>query len=136
MNGKTRLVIVTGVLAVSAGIFWTGYLKGWYAYSEQVNSQAKERLIKQEKGVAACEQKAATANAEAKVIYRTVYRDVVKYVNDPIIPSASLILLLCNCASVQLTRPTISPDLMNPPCRLSNAGADSDADLLADTQSA
>lgn len=83
MNGKTRLVIVRGVLAVSAGIFWTGYLKGWYAYSEQVNSQAKERLIKQEKGVAACEQKAATANAEAKVIYRTVYRDVVKYVNDP-----------------------------------------------------
>ncbi|EPJ4741635.1 TPA: hypothetical protein VEQ20_005162 [Raoultella ornithinolytica] len=83
MNGKTKLVIVGGVLAVAAGIFWAGYLKGWYAHSEHVNSQAKERLPKQEKAVAAGEQKAATANAEAKVIYRTVYRDVVKYVNDP-----------------------------------------------------
>ncbi|EPC3764801.1 hypothetical protein HPB55_30555 [Klebsiella michiganensis] len=83
MNGKTKLVIVGGVLAVCAGIYWVGYLKGWYAHSEQVNSQAKERLPKQEKAVAAGEQKAATANAEAKVIYRTVYRDVVKYVNDP-----------------------------------------------------
>lgn len=83
MNGKTKLLIVGGVLALAAGIFWVGYLKGWYAHSEQVNSQAKVRLPKQEKAVAAGEQKAATANAEAKVIYRTVYRDVVKYVNDP-----------------------------------------------------
>ncbi|HDE2519105.1 TPA: hypothetical protein PCG61_003744 [Klebsiella pneumoniae] len=83
MNGKTRLMIVGVVLAVCAGIFWAGYLKGWYTHSEQVNSQAKERLPKQEKAVAAGEEKAATANVEAKVIYRTVYRDVVKYVNDP-----------------------------------------------------
>ncbi|QQM80472.1 hypothetical protein JII91_00350 [Klebsiella quasipneumoniae] len=83
MNGKTKIMIVGGALALAAGIFWAGYLKGWYAHSEQVNSQAKERLPKQEKAVADGEQKAATANAEAKVIYRTVYRDVVKYVNDP-----------------------------------------------------
>ncbi|EMX9850807.1 MULTISPECIES: hypothetical protein [Klebsiella] len=83
MNGKTRLVIVGGVLALVAGIFWAGYLKGWYAHSDHVNSLAKERLPKQEKAVAIGEQKAATASAEAKVIYRTVYRDVVKYVNDP-----------------------------------------------------
>lgn len=83
MNGKTKVMIVGGVLAVCAGIFWAGYLKGWYAHSEHVNSQAKARLPKQEKAVAEGEQKAATANAEAKVIYRTVYRDVVKYVNDP-----------------------------------------------------
>lgn len=83
MNGKTRLMIVGGVLTVCAGIFWTGYLKGWYAHSEQVNSQAKARLPKQEKAVAEGEQRAATANAEAKVIYRTLYRDVVKYVNNP-----------------------------------------------------
>ncbi|WEJ90469.1 MAG: hypothetical protein P0Y63_05445 [Klebsiella huaxiensis] len=83
MSGKTRLVIVGGILALAAGIFWAGYLKGWYAHSEQVNSQAKARLPKQEKAVAEGEQRAATANAEAKVIYRTVYRDVVKYVNDP-----------------------------------------------------
>lgn len=83
MNGKTKLVIVGGVLAVVSGIFWAGYLKGWYAHSEHVNNQVKEKLPKQERAVAAGEQKAATANAEAKVIYKTVYRDVVKYVNNP-----------------------------------------------------
>ncbi|MCW9516163.1 hypothetical protein ORL49_15895 [Klebsiella michiganensis] len=83
MNGKTKLVMVGGVLAVCAGIYLAGYLKGWYGHSDFVNSQAKARQPKQEKAVAAGEQKAATANAEAKVIYRTVYRDVVKYVNDP-----------------------------------------------------
>jgi hypothetical protein len=83
MNGKTKLVIVGGVLAVAAGIFWAGYLKGWYAHSEHVNSQAEKKSKKQGKAVEAGEQKAATASAEAKVIYRTVYRDVVKYVNDP-----------------------------------------------------
>ncbi|HFT7867957.1 TPA: hypothetical protein ACGR69_003712 [Klebsiella pneumoniae] len=83
MNGKAKLVIVGGALAVAAGIFWAGYLKGWYAHSEHVNSQAKKKSKKQGEAVAAGEQKAATANAEAKVIYRTVYRDVVKYVNDP-----------------------------------------------------
>mgnify|MGYP006956638846 CR=1 FL=1 len=83
VNGKTKIMIVGGALALAAGIFWAGYLKGWYAHSEHVNSQAKARLPKQEKAVVAGEKKAATANAEAKVIYRTVYRDVVKYVNDP-----------------------------------------------------
>nr|WP_279508929.1 hypothetical protein [Klebsiella variicola] len=83
MNGKAKLVIVGGALAVCAGVFWAGYLKGWYAHSEHINSLAKAREKKQEKAVATGEQKAATANAEAKVIYRTVYRDVVKYVNDP-----------------------------------------------------
>ena len=83
MNGKTKLVIMGGVLAVCAGIFWAGYLKGWYAHSEHVNRQDEKKSKKQGEAVAAGEQKAATANAEAKVIYRTVYRDVVKYVNDP-----------------------------------------------------
>ncbi|EPG9995512.1 TPA: hypothetical protein ACGTU1_002623 [Klebsiella pneumoniae] len=83
MNGKAKLLIAGVSLALVAGVFWSGYLKGWYAHSEQMNSQAKTREKKQEKAVAAGEQKAATARAEAKVIYRTVYRDVVKYVNDP-----------------------------------------------------
>ena len=82
MNGKTKLVIAGGVLGLAAGVFWAGYLKGWYAHSEHVNSLVNKGK-KQEKAVVAGEQKAASANAEAKVIYRTVYRDVVKYVNDP-----------------------------------------------------
>ena len=83
MNGKAKLLIAGVTLALVAGVFYSGYLKGWYAHTEYANSQAKTREKKQEKAVAAGEQKAATASAEAKVIYRTVYRDVVKYVNDP-----------------------------------------------------
>ncbi|HBY1798159.1 hypothetical protein [Klebsiella pneumoniae] len=83
MNGRVKLLIAGISLALAASIFYAGYLKGWYAHSEHVNNQAKTREKKQEKAVAAGEHKAATANAEAKVIYRTVYRDVVKYVNDP-----------------------------------------------------
>ncbi|EOM9751473.1 hypothetical protein ACNGWO_003891, partial [Salmonella enterica] len=38
------------------------------------------------------------------------------------------------CGSGQSTRPTISRDLMSPPCKASDAGRDSDEDLQADTQ--
>jgi hypothetical protein len=48
--------------------------------------------------------------------------------------SAILTITLCSCGSEQSTRPTISPDLMNPPCKASDAGRDSDEDLQADTQ--
>nr|WP_276519585.1 hypothetical protein [Enterobacter hormaechei] len=71
------------LLAFFVGTFYVGYLKGWYAHSEHVNSQAKAKQKKAEKAVAIGEQKAAAASAEGKVIYRTIYRDVVKYVNDP-----------------------------------------------------
>lgn len=71
------------LLALFAGAYYAGYLKGWYAHSDKVNSEhiAKNKMA--EKAVATGEQKAAAASAEGKVIYRTIYRDVVKYVNDP-----------------------------------------------------
>ncbi|MGX5870415.1 hypothetical protein [Enterobacter cloacae] len=65
------------------GAYHAGYLKGWYAHIDKVNSEHKAKNKKAEKAVAAGEQKAAVASAEGKVIYRTIYRDVVKYVNDP-----------------------------------------------------
>jgi hypothetical protein len=78
---KVKLLALA-VLRFFAGTLYAGYLKGWYAHSEKVNSdQTKSK--KAEKAVATGEQKAAAASAEGKVIYRTIYRDVVKYVNDP-----------------------------------------------------
>ena len=71
------------LLALFAGTYYAGYLKGWYAHSDKVNSEHKAKNKKAEKAVATGEQKAAAASAEGKVIYRTIYRDVVKYVNDP-----------------------------------------------------
>ncbi|EEY9443906.1 hypothetical protein HCQ68_004401 [Escherichia coli] len=86
MTAKIKLLALGVLLALFACVFYSGYLKGWYAHSEHVNSQAKakqKKAEKAEKAVATGEQKAAAASTEAKVIYRTVYRDVVEYVNDP-----------------------------------------------------
>lgn len=82
MTIKSKLLALTVLLALFAGAYYAGYLKGWYAHSEKVNSEYAAKNKKAEKAVTAGEQKAATASAEGKVIYRTIYRDVVKYVND------------------------------------------------------
>lgn len=80
---KAKLLALAALLALLAGTYYAGYLKGWYAHSDKVNSEHTAKNKKAEKVVATGEQKAAAASAEGKVIYRTIYRDVVKYVNDP-----------------------------------------------------
>lgn len=80
---KSKLLSLAVLLALFVGTYYAGYLKGWYAHSDKVNSEHTEKNKKAEKAVASGEQKAAAASAEGKVIYRTIYRDVVKYVNDP-----------------------------------------------------
>lgn len=83
MTVKAKLLALAVMLALFAGTYYAGYLKGWYAHSEKVNSEYAAKNKKAEKAVTAGEKKAAAASAEGKVIYRTIYRDVVKYVNDP-----------------------------------------------------
>lgn len=80
---KAKLLALAVLLALFVVTFYAGYLKGWYAHSDKVNSEHTAKNKKAEKVVATGEQKAAAASAEGKVIYRTIYRDVVKYVNDP-----------------------------------------------------
>ncbi|MDV0784229.1 hypothetical protein VC623_06210 [Citrobacter amalonaticus] len=83
MTIKAKLSALAVLLALFAGTFYAGYLKGWYAHSDKVNSEHAAKTKNAEKAVSTGEQKAAAASAEGKVIYRTIYRDVVKYVNDP-----------------------------------------------------
>ncbi|HEW9969942.1 TPA: hypothetical protein ACJIWP_001392 [Enterobacter cloacae] len=83
MTIKAKLLVLAVLLGMFAGAYYAGYQKGWYTHSEKVNSEHKKKNKKAEKAVATGEQKAAAASAEGKVIYRTIYRDVVKYVNDP-----------------------------------------------------
>lgn len=83
MTLKAKLSALAVLLAMFTGAYYAGYLKGWYAHSDKVNSEYAAKSKKAEKAIAASEQKAAAVSAEGKVIYRTVYRDVVKYVNDP-----------------------------------------------------
>ncbi|HID9089778.1 hypothetical protein [Enterobacter mori] len=83
MTIKAKLLVLAVLLALFVVICYAGYLKGWYAHSEKVNSEYAAKNKKDEKAVATGEQKAAAASTEGKVIYRTIYRDVMKYVNDP-----------------------------------------------------
>lgn len=77
---------VFALLALAASIVGYGelrYRNGWYAHSDKVNAEYAEKKQKAELKLAPTEAKAATANAKGKVIYQTIYRDVVKYVQDP-----------------------------------------------------
>lgn len=82
MTSKTKLSVLAILLTLLSGAYYGGYFKGWYDHSDKVNSEYAAKNKRDEKA-AAGEQKAAIASAEGKVIYRTIYRDVVKYVNDP-----------------------------------------------------
>ncbi|EHC5871990.1 hypothetical protein JR782_002782 [Salmonella enterica subsp. enterica serovar Eastbourne] len=83
MTPKAKLLALVVLLVLFVGTYYAGYLKGWYAHSDKVNSEYAAKSKKAEKAVVTGEQKAASANAKAKVVYRTVYRDMVKYVNKP-----------------------------------------------------
>lgn len=80
---KIKLLIAGAVLGLFVAIFYAGYLRGWYAHSEQVNQAAAKKSKKTERAIAAGEQRAATAASAGRVVYRTIYRDVVKYVSNP-----------------------------------------------------
>lgn len=131
---KAKLSALAVLLALFVGTYYTGYLKGWYAHSEKVSSEHAEKNKKAEKTVATGEQKAANASSEGRVIYRTIYRDVVKYVNDPNHTKCDFDDHAVRAPSM---RPTPSADLMQEPCKgASQAGTNSDEDLPADIETA
>lgn len=77
---------VFALLAIAASFVVYGevrYRNGWYAHSDKVNAEYAAKKQKAELKLAPAETKAATANAKGKVIYQTIYRDVVKYVQNP-----------------------------------------------------
>ncbi|HHX8206866.1 hypothetical protein [Enterobacter hormaechei] len=39
MTIKSKLLALAVLLALFAGTYYAGYLKGWYAHSEKVNSE-------------------------------------------------------------------------------------------------
>jgi hypothetical protein len=80
---RTLLVTIALMFAAAVGYGEIRYLNGWYAHSDKVNADHAAKKQKAEAKLAPTEAKAATANAEGRVIYKTIYRDVVKYVQDP-----------------------------------------------------
>lgn len=80
---KLILIAIGVALIVAASGYGAGYLKGWYAHSEKVNRDA-EKLRQVAQGKQA---KSTAQSQQVRVVtetkYKTIYRDVVKYVSDP-----------------------------------------------------
>ncbi|MCK7012785.1 hypothetical protein [Enterobacter roggenkampii] len=85
MTFSLRAFLITFVVIIVTAIIFgeVRYRNGWYAHSAKVNADYALKKQKAEARLVPIEQKAAAANADGKVIYRTITRDVVKYVQDP-----------------------------------------------------
>ncbi len=80
---RTVLLIALVVVLLGIGYGELRYRNGWYAHSDHINALAADKKDKAEKAIQPVEQKAAQASTEGRIIYRTITRDVVKYVQDP-----------------------------------------------------
>ena len=80
MSRLTAIISAVVILLASCVISWRS---GWSSHADHINAQAAKKKEKAEKAIQPVEQKAAAATEEGKVIYRTITRDVVKYVQSP-----------------------------------------------------
>lgn len=83
MTWRAFIITLAVILAITIGYGEVRYLNGWHAHSAKVNADAAKKVTKANKALEPAEAKAATVQAESTVIYRTITRDVVKYVQDP-----------------------------------------------------
>ncbi|WP_447336404.1 hypothetical protein [Klebsiella variicola] len=80
MNRLTAVIIAITILLASSVISWRS---GWSSHADHIKAQASKKREKAENTIKPVEEKAATANEAGKVIYKTITRDVVKYVQSP-----------------------------------------------------
>ncbi len=80
---RTILMSTVLVMLLAGGYGELRYRNGWYAHADHINVLAAEKKIKAEKAIQPVENKAAQASEEGRVIYKTITRDVVKYVQNP-----------------------------------------------------
>lgn len=71
-----KLYVCIAALLIVIGSHWLAYRAGWSAHAVKINAQAENRQAKS----TSQSQKVRTIT-ETK--YKTIYRDVVKYVQDP-----------------------------------------------------
>lgn len=80
---RTILLIALVALLLAGGYGELRYRNGWYAHADHINVLAADKRAKAEKAIQPVELKAAQASDKGRVIYRTITRGVVKYVQDP-----------------------------------------------------
>lgn len=85
MIAKAKLIMIlllTGI-AIGSLSFGAGYLKGWYAHSDKVNLDAAKSKQNAENKQAKSTAQSQQVRVVTETKYKTIYRDVVKYVSDP-----------------------------------------------------
>ncbi len=82
MGAGMKCVIVLSV-AVWITVIVLSWRAGWNSHAEHVNAMAAKKREEAEKSIQQVEKKAANATETGKVIYKTITRDVVKYVQTP-----------------------------------------------------
>lgn len=80
---RIYLITIAVMIAFAFGYGEIRYMNGWYAHSAKVNSDYALKKQGAEVKLVPTEQKAAAASADGKVIYRTITRNVVTYVQNP-----------------------------------------------------
>lgn len=82
---KAKLIIILLLVGIAIGSlsFGSGYLKGWYAHSDKVNLDAARKKRSAENKQAKSTSQSQQVRVVTETKYKTIYRDVVKYVSDP-----------------------------------------------------
>ncbi|KEY43394.1 hypothetical protein ABEG75_11495 [Pantoea agglomerans] len=80
---RIYLITIAVMIAIAIGYGEIRYMNGWFTHSAKVNADYELKKQKAEAKLVPTEQKAAAASADGKVIYRTITRNVVTYVQNP-----------------------------------------------------
>lgn len=82
MNLQFKLIVAGVALALLAGSHLYAYRAGWSAHADKVNREYAERKVKADAAQEKSNAKAEEVRVVTETKYRTVYRDVIKYVQD------------------------------------------------------
>ncbi len=78
-----KLYVCIAALLIVIGSHWFAYRAGWLAHADKINKEYSDRKQKAENRQAKSTSQSQKVRTITETKYKTIYRDVVKYVQDP-----------------------------------------------------
>lgn len=78
-----KLYVCIAALLIVIGSHWFAYRAGWSAHADKINKEYSDRKQKAENRQAKSTSQSQKVRTITETKYKTIYRDVVKYVQDP-----------------------------------------------------
>lgn len=78
-----KLYVCIAALLIVIGSHWLAYIAGWSAHADKINKEYSDRKQKAENRQAKSTSQSQKVRTITETKYKTIYRDVVKYVQDP-----------------------------------------------------